>query len=52
MAIDPRFLYIFFILYNSHGIQLLIKKILKLPYYTNILKSIQAVITAFLYSRL
>ena len=52
MAADPRFLYIFFILCDLHGIQLLIKKILELPYYANILKSAQAVITAFLYSRL
>ena len=52
IAADPRFSHTFFILYDSHGIQLLIKKILELPYYTNILKSTQAVITAFSYSRL
>ena len=39
IAADPRFSYIFFILYDLYGIQLLIKKILELPYYTNIRKS-------------
>ena len=52
MAADPQFANTFFVLYDSHSIQLLIKRILELPQFNTILKQAQCIAACFSKSRL
>lgn len=51
MGQDLRFAHIFFVLCNSHRIQLLIKQILELPHYEKLVKKAQTIVAGFAYSR-
>ena len=52
MAADARFANTFFVLCDSHGIQLLIKRLLELPQFNTILKQAQCIAACFSKSRL
>lgn len=52
MEQDPRFSHVFFVLCDSHGIQLLIKRILELPHYDKLVKNAQIIVAGFAHSRL
>ena len=52
MEQDLRFFHLFFVLCDSHGIQLLIKRILELPQYERLVKNAQAIVAGFAHSRL
>lgn len=52
MEHDPQFSHVFFVLCDSHGIQLLVKRILELPQYEKLVKNAQVVVAGFAHSRL
>ena len=52
MEQDPQFSHVFFVLCDSHGIQLLIKRILKLPHYKKLVKQAQVIVAGFAHSKL
>ena len=52
MEQDPRFSHVFFVLCDSHEIQLLFKRILELPHYAKLIKNAQVIVAGFAHSRL
>ncbi len=47
LASQQEYQKVFFVPCDSHGLQLLIKDILELPWFNKILKNVHAIITAF-----